>query len=82
MTYQEVNALIDDFSLETFIKCREIVRTVLEKQITKILKEAIDVIDSQQTKIVILKDYNEALLTEIRKLTRSIRKLKYELEEK
>lgn len=52
------------------------------EEVTKILKEVIDVIDSQQTKIVILKDYNEALLTEIRKLTRSTRKLKYELEEK
>lgn len=53
-----------------------------DEEVIKILKEAIDVIDSQQTKIVILKDYNEALLTEIRKLTRSTRKLKYELEEK
>lgn len=52
------------------------------EEVTKILKEAIDVIDSQQTKIIILKDYNKALLTEIRKLTRSTRKLKYGLEEK
>lgn len=52
------------------------------EEVTKILKEAVDVIDSQQTKIVILKDYNEKLLTEIRKLTRSTQKLKYELEEK
>nr|DAG27955.1 MAG TPA: hypothetical protein [Caudoviricetes sp.] len=35
MTYQEVNALIDYFSLEDFIKCREIVRMTLEKHITK-----------------------------------------------
>lgn len=35
MTYQEANALIDDFSLEDFIKCREIVHMTLEKYITK-----------------------------------------------
>lgn len=35
MTYQEVNALIDDFSLEDFIKCREIVRMTLKKHIAK-----------------------------------------------
>ena len=52
------------------------------KGVTKILKEAVDVIDSQQTKIVTLKDYNEALIAEIRKLTRSTRKLKEELEGK
>ena len=57
-------------------------KKLTNEEVTKILKEAIDVIDSQQTKIVILKDYNEALLTEIRKLTRFTRKLKYELEEK
>lgn len=52
------------------------------EEVTKILKEAVDVIDSQQTKIVTLKDYNEALIAEIRKLTRSTRKLKEELEGK
>lgn len=57
-------------------------KKLTNEEVTKILKEAIDVIDSQQTKIIILKDYNEKLLTEIRKLTRSTRKLKYELEEK
>ena len=35
MTYQEINTLIDDSSLEDFIKCREIVRMTLEKHITK-----------------------------------------------
>lgn len=35
MTYRETNALVDDFSLEDFIKCREIVRMTLEKYITK-----------------------------------------------
>lgn len=35
MTYQEINTLIDDFSLEDFIKCREIVRMTLEKHIAK-----------------------------------------------
>ena len=57
-------------------------KKLTNEEVIKILKEATDVIDSQQAKIVILKDYNEKLLTEIRKLTRSIRKLKYELEEK
>lgn len=55
-------------------------KKLTNEEVTKILKEAIDVIDSQQTKIVILKDYNEALIAEIRKLTRSTRKLKEELE--
>lgn len=57
-------------------------KKLTNEDVTKIIKEAIDVIDSQQTKIIMLKDYNEKLLTEIRKLTRSTRKLKYELEEK
>lgn len=57
-------------------------KKLTNEEVIKILKEATDVIDSQQAKIVILKDYNEKLLTEIRKLTRSTRKLKYELEEK
>lgn len=35
MAYQEVDTLIDDFSLEDFIKCRNIVRMTLEKHITK-----------------------------------------------
>ena len=35
MTYQEANTLVDDFSFETFIKCKEIVRMTLEKHITK-----------------------------------------------
>lgn len=42
-----------------------------DEEVIKILKEAIDVIDRQQTKIVILKDYNEDLIAEIRKLTGS-----------
>ena len=57
-------------------------KKLTNEEVTKILKEAIDVIDSQQAKIVILKDYNEALIAEIRKLTRSTRKLKEELEGK
>mgnify|MGYP000593251972 CR=1 FL=1 len=50
MTYQEANALVDDFSFvykgksiskETLIECREIIHKALEKQIPKkpILKE-------------------------------------------
>lgn len=35
MTYQEVNAIIDGFSLETFIECRKIIHKALEKHITK-----------------------------------------------
>lgn len=35
MTYRETNALVDDFFLEDFIKCREIVRMTLEKHIAK-----------------------------------------------
>lgn len=42
-----------------------------DEEVIKILKEAIDVIDRQQAKIVILKDYNEDLIAEIRKLTGS-----------
>lgn len=35
MIYQETNALVDDFSLETFIKYRKIIYTALEKHIGK-----------------------------------------------
>lgn len=39
------------------------------EEVIKILKEAIDVINRQETKIVILKDYTKDLIAEIRKLT-------------
>lgn len=35
MTYQEANALVDDFSLGIFIECRKIIHKALEKQIPK-----------------------------------------------
>lgn len=40
------------------------------EEVIKILKEAIDVINRQETKIVILKDYTKDLIAEIRKIRR------------
>ena len=40
------------------------------EEVIKILKEAIDVINRQETKIVIIKDYTKDLIAEIRKIRR------------
>ena len=44
-------------------------KKLTNEEVIKILKEAIDVINRQETKIVILKDYTKDLIAEIRKLT-------------
>lgn len=55
MTYQEANALVDDFSFvykgksipkEALIECREVIHKALEKQISKkLLKQECDFFD-------------------------------------
>lgn len=68
-TYQFIVTLKKNLKIWIVRKIRMTNEKLTNEEVIKILKEAIDVINRQETKIVILKDYTKDLIAEIRKLT-------------